>query len=221
MTVESIKVSQVTKTLIVIIFSALFIILQFIAACSGPVCVCCVTVELGYVQVAAGIIIHYQVYRVERVHKDHPFEWASECVHSKSAQLHSRAHPRLSMRSVPLFRCLVIKVQVLRGGRLSAAPHPPFRVWPKHKGVEIITPDVLVWTWTCKQWGLVTQSCAGGHCSLFMTPDLWWQHLSRGHVDVNEASSEQEVPTVTVKYPSSNMWRTEWVMGIWLVIVVN
>ena len=74
MTVESIKVSQVTKTLIVIIFSALFIILQFIAACSGPVCVCCVTVELGYVQVAAGIIIHYQVYRVERVHKDHPFE---------------------------------------------------------------------------------------------------------------------------------------------------
>mgnify|MGYP001385043832 FL=1 len=74
MTVESIKVSQVTKTLIVIIFSALFIILQFIAACSGPVCVICDCVDLGYVQVAAGIIIHYQVYRVEWVHKDHPFE---------------------------------------------------------------------------------------------------------------------------------------------------
>lgn len=73
MTVESIKVSQETKTLIVIIFSALFIILQFIAACSGPVCAMC-CVDLGYVQVAAGIIIHYQVYRVEWVHKDHPFE---------------------------------------------------------------------------------------------------------------------------------------------------
>ena len=51
----------------------------------------------------------------------HLSELASECVHSNIAQLQSTPSPPSaspdSLCSVPLFRCLVIKVQILRGER--------------------------------------------------------------------------------------------------------
>ena len=171
-----------------IIFSALFIILQFIAACSGPVCAMC-CVDLGYVQVAAGIIIHYQVYRVEWVHKDHPFEWASEWVHSKSAQLH-RARPRLTVRSDPLFRCLVIKVQVLRGGRLAAVccPSSTLPCVTKTWGVEIITPDVLVST--CNEaWWLRAVLEVTAPCLWHLTEDTWMSTRPAGSPDFDSEIS--------------------------------